>query len=242
MDVSAFVLPPECSVAVRPASIAFVRSGTVSWQARDRDVLLDANYALLFPQGSAPGVLTADRAQACLTFVSASSLDFGPAPSVRLIDSPTFLEHYRLVVSAGCADSDEQIERIVSTLRMHAAEKPQSASAHSPSYGRSMQVYVNATLPQRFSLRAVAAACALSPFAASRTFHREAGIPLRTYIRRLRVRLSLPRIASARDLSEVALELGFFDHSHFTRAFRAEFGIAPSQWRELTATATPVAA
>jgi transcriptional regulator GlxA family with amidase domain len=73
-------------------------------------------------------------------------------------------------------------------------------------------------------------------------FHREAGIPLRTYVRRLRLRNALARISTARDLSQVALALGFFDQPHFTKAFRAEFGIAPSEWREVVAAALGTAA
>jgi AraC-like DNA-binding protein len=38
----------------------------------------------------------------------------------------------------------------------------------------------------------------------------------------------------ADDLTALALELGFSSHSHFTDAFRAEFGRAPSRIRRST--------
>jgi AraC-like DNA-binding protein len=232
----ALVLASHCSVAVPPGCAVFVRRGSAAWQTRSSDVLLDVNHALLVPVDSGPGVVTASELGAALTIIRESSVDAGSAPTVRLIDSGTFLEHYRLFFG-GTAGAGE----IVSRLR-DLAEKPSTRSARSPSYGRSMQMYLNATLAQPFSLRSVAQACALSPFTASRVFHREAGIPLRTYARRLRLRTSLGRIDAKRDLSQVALELGFFDHSHFTRAFRAEFGIAPSQWRDFVSAALGIAA
>jgi AraC-like DNA-binding protein len=34
-----------------------------------------------------------------------------------------------------------------------------------------------------------------------------------------------------RMISEIAFSWGFSDHSHFTRRFRAEFGMAPGDWR-----------
>ncbi len=35
------------------------------------------------------------------------------------------------------------------------------------------------------------------------------------------------------DFTTLALQSGFYDHSHFTAAFRAEFGITPYTLREL---------
>jgi AraC-like DNA-binding protein len=35
----------------------------------------------------------------------------------------------------------------------------------------------------------------------------------------------------ARDLTGLAFELGYADHSHFTNAFRQEWGVPPSRFR-----------
>jgi AraC-like DNA-binding protein len=228
-----FRLAAEHSVAVPPGSAVFVRSGAVAWQTRSSDVLLDPNHALLFPRNAEPSVLTASSTPAALTLIQDPQIDFGTAPCVRLIDSRTFLEQYRLAFSTDAIKATQHAARIVASIRAGALKKPVTRSAHSPTYGRIMQHFVNDTLTQRFSLRDLAQMCALSPFTASRVFHREAGIPLRVYVRRLRVRVALGRIAARRDLAQIALELGFFDHAHFTKAFRAEFGIAPSEWRDV---------
>jgi AraC-like DNA-binding protein len=196
-------------------------------------VLLDANHALLFPSSSEPSVLTASGARASVTLIQEPQIDFGSAPCVRLIDSTSFLEHYRLLF---CSDPNEALQRaacLVAAIRTHGMKKPVTRSAHSPSYGRQMQQFINDALVQRFSLRDMAQVCALSPFTASRVFHREAGLSLRSYVRRLRARVALARIAARRDLAEIALEFGYFDHAHFTKAFRAEFGMAPSEWRDV---------
>ena len=71
-----------------------------------------------------------------------------------------------------------------------------------------------------------------SPFHLSRTFHGTVGMNLRRYVTRLRARLAAERLAAgARDLTGLALQLGYFDHSHFTRSFRNEWGIPPSRFR-----------
>ncbi|WP_348652834.1 AraC family transcriptional regulator [Polyangium sp. y55x31] len=45
--------------------------------------------------------------------------------------------------------------------------------------------------------------------------------------------LSWRLLGGARDLTALALDLGFADHSHFTNAFRREFGCSPSAVRRL---------
>jgi len=69
-----------------------------------------------------------------------------------------------------------------------------------------------------------------------RTLHRsfaEAGEPVAAYIRRRRLeraRAELAVPAGRPDISEVALRWCFADNSHFTRAFRKQYGETPSQF------------
>jgi AraC-like DNA-binding protein len=72
-----------------------------------------------------------------------------------------------------------------------------------------------------------------SPFHLSRTFHAVAGLSLRAYAGRLRVRRAAELLAGgASDLSRLAQQLGYADHSHFTHAFRAHWGMPPSSFRD----------
>ena len=73
-----------------------------------------------------------------------------------------------------------------------------------------------------------------------RLFRRHAGLPLHRYRRRLRLREALRRLADGeRDLTGLALDLGFSEHSHFTNAFRAEFSVPPSGFRSLVSARGP---
>lgn len=242
MDIIALRLHTNHSVAAPRGSVMFVRGGTVAFQTRRSDVLLDANHALLVPATAEPAAITANGGPAWLTFICEPGIDFGAQPSVRLIESAVFLQHFYITLNRRDPRALASIAPIVHALLTAAPEKPSTSSAHSPSYGRLMQTFVNAALARPFSLLEVARASALSPFTASRAFHREAGLSLRIYVRRLRLRTALARIAARDDLSQVALQLGFFDHAHFTKAFRAEFGIAPSQWRDVVVAALGTAA
>ena len=84
----------------------------------------------------------------------------------------------------------------------------------------------------RLRLDVLAGELDCSPFHLCRTFSAEEGVPLHAYLRRLRVREALARLEGGeRDLARLAGELGFADHAHFTRSFRAEMGMPPSAWR-----------
>jgi len=78
----------------------------------------------------------------------------------------------------------------------------------------------------------VARALGISPFFLARVFRAQVGISLHQYLLRLRLGLALERIAAGeRNLSTLALSLGFATHSHFTAAFTRAYGASPSTVR-----------
>lgn len=74
----------------------------------------------------------------------------------------------------------------------------------------------------------------ISVFHLCRSFRKETGWPIHRYLQRLRLRAAFDAATEERsDLGEVALRFGFSSHSHFTAAFRTEFGLPPSAVRRL---------
>ncbi len=70
-----------------------------------------------------------------------------------------------------------------------------------------------------------------SPGYLSRLFRRSTGFTLHEYQQQLRLRASLELLLDpAYGLSEVAMQLGFANHSHFTSAFRRQFGMTPTEF------------
>jgi AraC-like DNA-binding protein len=83
---------------------------------------------------------------------------------------------------------------------------------------------------ERLTLDQVARATCTSPYHLCRVFNAETGVSLHRYLQRLRLLNALENLAEnprARK-TEVALDLGFSSHSHFSAAFRHEFGMPPS--------------
>lgn len=101
---------------------------------------------------------------------------------------------------------------------------------------RDLVVEAERLLSQRFDeiieLHTIAAHVGASVYHLCRTFRRITGLTILQYRNSLRLRASLERITeSSHTLTDVAIGLGFANHSHFTRAFRREFRQRPSEFR-----------
>jgi AraC family transcriptional regulator len=89
-------------------------------------------------------------------------------------------------------------------------------------------------LEQPVQLTDIADSVGTSVFHLCRCFREETGVPIHRYLQRLRLRAALASAIEDRsDLGEIALRFGFSSHSHFTAAFRQEFGLSPSAARRL---------
>ena len=85
---------------------------------------------------------------------------------------------------------------------------------------------------ERLSLDQVARDVHVSPFHLAHRFRARTGTGLHGYRTHLRLREALRRIAEPGvSLTDLALELGFASHSHFTDTFRRTFGRPPSAVR-----------
>lgn len=127
-------------------------------------------------------------------------------------------------------------EAVAAAHRQHGDRPGERVSAATLRRYRDLVEAVTLALNERVaslpSLGELAATLGCSPFHLSRTFHRTAGLSLRRYAGRLRARVAAHRLAGgARDLTGLAFELGYADQSHFTNAFRQEWGVPPSRFR-----------
>jgi AraC-like DNA-binding protein len=67
----------------------------------------------------------------------------------------------------------------------------------------------------------------------SEAFRESFGQPLRRYVLQRRIEVAKQQLRGAqRSLTEVAHELGFASHAHFTTVFKSRVGVTPTQFRE----------
>lgn len=108
-------------------------------------------------------------------------------------------------------------------------------SSSTPRDLRSLQrarEYVHAHFSENLTLARVAHAAGVHPVYLGHIFRQEFGETLGEYLNRTRVRAAAAMLANSDlPLSAVAVDLGFYDQSHFTRIFRQFTGATPGTFR-----------
>ena len=87
---------------------------------------------------------------------------------------------------------------------------------------------LSAKLEDPLLLSDLAGEVGVSVFHLCRAFRAATGSTIHAYRNRLRLQRALARLADGDELTDVALDLGYSSHSHFTEAFRRLFGVTPS--------------
>jgi AraC family transcriptional regulator len=124
---------------------------------------------------------------------------------------------------------------IALAISRHAGAVPPDAKTGArlaPRQIRSVQAYVETHLHQQISLADLAGVAGLSSFHFLRSFKGSVGSTPAQYVmdRRMERARYLLRIGKL-TITEIGLSVGFEDLSHFSRAFRRAFGVAPSVFR-----------
>jgi AraC-like DNA-binding protein len=157
-------------------------------------------------------------------------------------DRQTYLLQHLLVrhLHAGPADplgAEEAATRLVLRALAGPAPERKAARARTAAAHRRLAEAAKSELAAdpaaRVTLGELAARLHTSPFHLARVFRSQTGFTLAGYRQALRLRSALERLPlSARDLTTLALELGFASHSHFTASFTREYGVPPSAVRD----------
>lgn len=91
---------------------------------------------------------------------------------------------------------------------------------------------IASNLERNVTVRELSRAMHCTPWRLCRAFRRFTGQTLTSYRHALRVQAAIERLRNHdTDLTDLALELGYCSHSHFTNVFRRHVGITPSQVR-----------
>lgn len=108
----------------------------------------------------------------------------------------------------------------------------QGSRAHDPksTCNRSLEKardFIQQNYQEEFSLQDIARHCHLSPYYLIRQFKKSYGLSPFQYLRNYRVEKAKELFQSNFSITEIALEVGFFDQSHFLRNFKKTEGVSP---------------
>jgi AraC-like DNA-binding protein len=229
------------------ASLAFVRSGTFVRRDRMGRHVADATRVVFFdpaepymvdhpvPGGDRSTVLLFDEA------TLREAVRFARAEPERVFVRATLagsaaihVEHRRLLAAAHRREAVEVEETALHLLQLTTSADEdgpplRGAARRAAALAADAQVLIAGSFTGRITLDGLSRTLGVSPFALCRAFRQATGGTLHQHLTSLRLATALEQLPRYRErITDLALDLGFSSHSHFTQAFRTYFGRAPS--------------
>ncbi len=165
-------------------------------------------------------------------------LGLRPAPPGDPALAPTVWLAQRLLAAYLCRPGHDAAlaERLARELVAAALRPspPHTSSAGGSAVERTKELMARST-GRLLPLERIAREAHYSRFHLLRAFHARTGYTLHQYHLHLRLRRSLGPLLAGAPVADIALELGFQGHSHFTARFRRAFGETPSAVRAIAA-------
>ncbi len=132
------------------------------------------------------------------------------------------------------------VDYIIMALQAHIAHvyggmrapSPLARGGLAPWQERRAKEFIDARLDGELSIAELAEACELSRSHFARAFKQSFGVTPHRWLTERRVDLAKARMIEGRaPLSQIALDCGFSDQSHFTRVFSSVVNMSPALWR-----------
>ncbi|MBE9110890.1 AraC family transcriptional regulator [Nodosilinea sp. LEGE 07298] len=156
-----------------------------------------------------------------------------------ICDRPLFRQlaraHTRLAqpMVEDCLSLETHLLTLLRTLvRRHAVHSDHSSQRPQAEHSMVQPIkhYLETHYGQRFTLDDLSQQSGLSPYYLTRVFRAAVGLPPHSYLTYLRITKAKQRLRQETSLTQLALELGFVDQSHFTKTFKAWVGVTPGQY------------
>jgi AraC family transcriptional regulator len=107
-----------------------------------------------------------------------------------------------------------------------------SKESNKPSWVETLNDFLRNAPEEQLTLKKLSLVTDLHPVTLSKQFPKYFNCTIAEFKRKLKIEKALSLIHSTElSLTEVALECGFYDQSHFTRTFKQQLDILPSQYK-----------
>lgn len=170
--------------------------------------------------------------------VPLAKVSAGRAFRDRSSPASVHLQHLgaRMIHQARDSEALAADERLLTFVRtaLQSSDRPHAASPSTMRLVARAKAYLADHVSSPVRLQHVAAAAGTSPAYLTTLFRQIEGQPLHKYLMQLRLARALAELPHAADITRLAADLCFANHSHFTSVFRRTFGCTPSSFRAAT--------
>ena len=247
--------PPGCRTVEEASDkdeFVFVLQGIYQKRSSEGSAILDPSRVAVFRKGQ-PYCITHPVEGGDRSII----VEFDPADLCAALDTepdasgtalhripPTFAVTAPLILLAGhlchgirqAAQERLHIEEMAYTLLNYLSyitsrmgQSPPTVHVEKPCVF-DVATVVSSRFREKLSIGGIAQILEVSPFHLCRSFRAATGMTIHRYITTLRMSEAVHRLWSYRNnLTNLALDLGYSSHSHFSSAFRCFFGITPTQ-------------
>jgi AraC family transcriptional regulator len=229
-------------------SVSYVRKGSFGYRVRGKSYELVAGSVLVGHPGD-EFVCTHDHhvcGDECLSFqvsprfVELVGGDRGRWRATGLPPLPELMVLGELAQAVASGRSDAALDEVglwftSRFLDVTTGREPASSKASERDRRRAVEaaMWISAHSQEAIDLDRVAGEVALSPFHFLRMFSRVLGVTPHQYLVRSRLRHAAQLLAeSDREVTDVALEVGYADLSNFVRSFHRAAGVSPGAFRQ----------
>jgi AraC family transcriptional regulator len=221
--------------------IVVPQEGAFVWHRPEDDVVADTVQVLAVPAYEPYAITHTDSGDDSL--VITPGVDLGqelrlddPRHAGGKVMSPQLSLYFRMIgaMAERCVDPTLIDEAVIEVLAQF-AETQSAPSKIGEGAKRTLnraKKLISETPPDVITIGGIAAAVGVTPIYLTQLFKRAEGTPLHRYVMSRRLSAAFASLASADDLTTVALDHGFSSHSHFTMVFGAQVGRTPSCVRE----------
>jgi len=227
----------------RDASICFVVSGAYAERMRARDHECPPHSMVFKPAGERHADEFGREGGTCLL------IEVGPErlrtlePVSDITARPSLVRNAKLAALGhqiyreflwGDDLSPLAVEGLILEVLVEAARAGRERSARPrPQWLRQAHDLIHESVGQPLTLSSIAREVGIHPAHLARTFRAHYRRSIGDYVRRLRIDSSCHQLVrSDIPLSEIALDAGFANQSHFTRTFRRLIGTTPAAYRK----------
>jgi AraC-like DNA-binding protein len=158
-------------------------------------------------------------------------------PSVAIQDSALAqsLRHLCRALEFGSPSlgiETQLLSTLASLFSRHAHANPPQWTGHESAHVARIREYLRANLRRNVRLNELAALTGLSKAYVIRSFRRLVGMPPYEWLLQVRIEEARKLLRKGRPISELAIDFGFADQSHFHRRFKRITGMTPAAYAE----------